>query len=145
MLCKSRSTYPHDEEYASEYCGWHGMQNDQEGPCHSAPKRKTHKKMRNPLFYNRGSFYQRLTNLRYFVILGLDKIQTCFVIGERIGVDRRLRDQAIGHGQSNESRDERGTTKEKEVPMEAGRFLERKLASLRSETAHILPIVSSMS
>ena len=52
---------------------------------------------------------------------------------ERLGVERRLRDQAVGERQAQEARYARRQAQQKQVPVEAGWLAERELGSLSDE------------
>ena len=52
---------------------------------------------------------------------------------ERARVDRRLRDETIRRGDSEEARKERCQAKERKIVVEPGRLAERKLGSLRDQ------------
>lgn len=51
---------------------------------------------------------------------------------------RRLRHEAIGHGQAKDASHKRCATKEEEVPVETARLFERILFRLCRNAAHIL-------
>jgi hypothetical protein len=53
-------------------------------------------------------------------------------------MDRRLRDEAVGHGKPDDACDEGRAAEEEEVPVEAGGLFEWKLAGLGGQTADVL-------
>jgi hypothetical protein len=90
------------------------------------------------LFYDCGSFNQGLPDLSEVVVLSLNYIQARLVISERVSVYGCLRDKPVGHWKADDTSDEGSAAKKEEVPMETGGLLERKLASLGSQTANVL-------
>lgn len=60
-------------------------------------------------------------------------------------MDRSLRDQAVGQGQSEYARHKRGATQEEEVPVETAGLLKGELSRLGGDAADILEFMSEVS
>lgn len=124
-------TYTNYEEHAGEDSGRHGAQNGQERPSHSAPDRHTHEEVTDSLFDNGCSLNERFAD--FIAVNGFYNLETSLVDCQRVCMYRCLRNEAVRQRQPDDPRYKAGAAKQKEVPVESGRFLERELAGLRGE------------
>lgn len=87
--------------------------------------------MGDTLLDHGGGLDDRRTSLGALAaFVGRDYFQFGLVEGQGVRVDGRLRDEAVGHGQAEDTGDEGGAAEEEEVPVEAAGLLERELAGL---------------
>ena len=119
----------HDEEEAGEDAVGDEVQDDEQGPRHGAEGEEALGEVGDALLDDVGGFEGEVALVVALFVELLDGPRDA----ERLGVEGRLRDEAIGKGQAEDARDAGRQAEEEEVPVEAGGLAEGELAALGDE------------
>lgn len=117
----------HDEEEAGEDGLGDEVEDEQEGAGHGAEREEALREVGDALLDDVRAL-EHVVPLRLLVCVGLD-----FRHAEGFGVEWGLGDEAVGEGEPEDAGDAGGQAEEEEVPVEAGRFAQGELGSLRDE------------
>lgn len=136
-------SYADDEEDARKQAARDGVEDCEEGPGHRADEGEAHEEVRDALLHDFFGDDVWVAQLRLVarLVKGGEFGQAGGVDGEAVGVDRCLRHEAVWEGQTQDAGDEGGAAEQKEVPVEASRLFERKLASLGCDAADVVVVV----
>ena len=121
--------HTHDEEQTREHTLGDEVEYDEERARHGAKGEEALGKVGDALFDDVGCFVFIVAfGVGAFASVGHNRGHA-----KRLGVEWRLGDETIGEGETEESGYACGESEEKEIPVEAGRFLQRELSSLCDE------------
>lgn len=133
-----------DEKDTAEETTGHRVENNEERTGHCAYDGETHEEMADALFdYHLGD-EDLLPALHgsTVVVLGLmADNKLILVLRQRVCMDGSLRDQTVGHGNTDDASDETCGAEEGKVPVKTSRLLERVLSCLSADTADVVVIV----
>lgn len=131
-------TYANHKEHTGKNSIWHGVKDCQERSSHCPNKSQPHHKVTDALLDNCLGSDHGAADLRIFPLGGGDNAQSSRVDSERVGMDGRLGHETVGHGEPQDSGNERGAAQEEEVPVKTTGFLQWKLSGLGRNAADVL-------